>query len=202
MARRSEHNREELRNLIVCSAQKLIAERGLDSLSARAIAGDIGYTVGTLYQHFDDMSDILLNVHARTLTMLGAALAGCKTDADPRMMLHSYADCYIDFIRKNTNAWEALFSFRRQQGFVNPDWYIQHISDLTLQITDCFERLNIQNPDIDPKQAAQLTWASVHSVCCLEQSGRLGLMLDDSLETVAHKLIDIHINAYVSSAAR
>ena len=62
MARRSDHTREELRRLILQAARRIIRDKGVAALSARKVASDIGYTVGTIYQHFNGMDAILITV--------------------------------------------------------------------------------------------------------------------------------------------
>ncbi|MEL7049187.1 MAG: helix-turn-helix domain-containing protein, partial [Pseudomonadota bacterium] len=93
MARRTDHTREELHALILDAAEKLIIEGGIDAFSTRAIAREIGYTSGTLYQYFSDSQDILLHINARTMHGLIEQLntAGGLPD-DPAQRIHAYAD--------------------------------------------------------------------------------------------------------------
>ena len=52
MARRSDHSREELREMAITAAEQIVVEQGYEGLSARKVAAAIGYTVGTLYLVF------------------------------------------------------------------------------------------------------------------------------------------------------
>ena len=80
MARRSEHSREQLTEMILNAAQQIVINDGFAGLSARKIATDIGYTVGTLYIVFDNLDDIILHINARTLDEMRQRLTGrsCK----------------------------------------------------------------------------------------------------------------------------
>jgi AcrR family transcriptional regulator len=174
MARRADHSREELVELVVTAARQLIVAQGIDKLSARAIAGAIGYTPGTLYNHFKDLDEIVTSVNDTTLKALGEAFAGARPSDDPRQMLHNYADAFLGFLRDNANLWNALFEFRRAPGADVPKWYVDTIAS----------------------QAAQLVFASIHSVSSLQNSGRLGLVMDRDIGAVVHDIIDIHIKAF------
>ncbi|HEV3447204.1 MAG TPA: helix-turn-helix domain-containing protein, partial [Gemmataceae bacterium] len=67
MARRSDHTREELKDLAIQAAIALIEADGIGQFSARQVAARIGYTVGTLYNVFGSYDELLLNVNARTV---------------------------------------------------------------------------------------------------------------------------------------
>ena len=203
MARRSDHTREELHDMIVATARGIIVEHGIARLSTRAIAGAIGYTPGTLYQHFKDISEIVLHVNEQTMLGLVEEMAQARSTAtdDARGMIHKYADVYLDYVRSNDNAWDALFHFRRPSDESVPEWYLDLIGKLISLVEECFADLERGNELTTPLQAAQMAWASVHSVCSLEGGGRLKMIMERDLETVIHQLVDVHIKAYECKSA-
>ena len=75
MVRRSIHSPEQLRELVIQSAREIIVKEGLSRLSAREIARKIGYSPGTLYNLFDNLNELLLQVQARTLDALDQRLS-------------------------------------------------------------------------------------------------------------------------------
>jgi AcrR family transcriptional regulator len=196
MARRADHSREELVELVVNAARQLIVAEGIDKLSARAIAGAIGYTPGTLYNHFKDLDEIVTAVNGTTLKSLGEAFAGARPSDDPRQMLHNYADAFLGFLHDNANLWNALFEFRRAPGAEVPKWYVDTISGLMRILAACFIQLRSAADPRQAGQAAQLVFASIHSVSSLQSSGRLGLVMDRDIGAVVHDIIDIHIKAF------
>ena len=70
MARRSDHSREEIKEMALVAAEKMILANGKDGLSARKVAQEIGYTVGTLYLVFKNLDELILHVNGRTLDRL------------------------------------------------------------------------------------------------------------------------------------
>jgi AcrR family transcriptional regulator len=196
MARRADHSKEELATLVIGAAEAMIAGEGVESLSARALGREIGYTAGTLYHHFRDLDDIVTQVNARTLAGLAEAFRGAEVSSDPRRMLHNYADAFLGFLAARRNLWNALFEFRRQPGVEVPAWYVEAIAGLIRIIAKCFREIR---PDLDEKiaaQSGQLVFASIHSVSSLESSGRLALIMDRDIGKVVHELVDIHIMAF------
>ena len=198
MARRADHSKEELAALVIETAEKQIAEQGIEEFSARSLSREIGYTPGTLYHHFRDLDDIVTQVNSRTLGRLDAFFAGLKRSRDPKKMLHIYGDAFLEFTTKNRNLWTALFEFRRAAGSEVPSWYVETIAGLISVIAKCFTDIR---PDVPHKVAietGQLIFASIHSVVSLESSGRLRLVFSRTIKAVVHDLIDTHIAAYTA----
>ena len=196
MARRADHSKAELNQLVVDAAEELIAEHGIDAFSARALGRAIGYTAGTLYHHFKDLDDIVTQVNSRTLAGLAQAFEDAEKVPDPARMLHSYADAFLGYIMLKRNLWNALFEFRRKQGNAVPAWYMEAIASLIRIVAECFEALR---PDLDAdiaRRSGQLVFASIHSVVSLDSSGRLGLVMDRDIRQVVHELVDMHLIAF------
>ena len=76
MGRRSTHTPQQLRELILDAAQEIIQAQGLAGLSAREIARRIEYSPGTIYNMFENLDDVVLNVEARVLDALDGRLIG------------------------------------------------------------------------------------------------------------------------------
>lgn len=71
-AARRERARQEMRSAILESARRLVSEEGVEALSMRAIARDLGYSPAALYEYFPAKEDV-----SRALFFEGAeGLAG------------------------------------------------------------------------------------------------------------------------------
>jgi AcrR family transcriptional regulator len=199
MARRTDHTRDQLQTLIVDAAQTIIVTKGIAGLSTREIARTVGYVQGTLYEHFRDINEILLHVNRRTLQGLIDRMAALDGDArEPAARLHAYADIYLTYVTSNRDLWEAMFRGRREPNEIVPDWYRGQIDDLVARVEACFDGLKPNDQHLTPRQAAQLVWASVHSICSLANSGRLALVLQQDLAVAIHRIVDVHIAAYAA----
>ena len=112
MARRSDHTREELKDLILASATKIIEKEGFSALTARKIASDIGYTPGTLYNVFQSMDGLTLALNGITLEKLLPVLAQSKEvnkDKAPEEIMKAMAREYRDFATTNRERWLMMF---------------------------------------------------------------------------------------------
>jgi AcrR family transcriptional regulator len=117
MARRSDHTRDELHRLALDAARRITEREGLRGLRARQIARDIGYTIGTLYNLFEDLDDLILHLNGETLDALFAtcsrAPAGKGTVADLGGFHREVQRCqanliWTSFPRSASMAWKGV----------------------------------------------------------------------------------------------
>src|SRR5215831_5631595 len=71
-----------LRTRLIDAAQRTIADKGLAALKARDLAREAGCAVGTIYNVFEHLDELILCVGSRTLVMLDKAL-GAVRSANP-----------------------------------------------------------------------------------------------------------------------
>lgn len=188
MARRSDHSREHLKDMALNAAIRIVETEGFEKLTARRLAGEIGYTPGTLYNIFGSMDGLYYAINALTLeTLLNTlAKAGLKT-ADAQESLMEMAGAYIGFAHKNTHLWLMLFNAPLTGS--PPDWYAEKIESVFIPLEKALLSLYDENT---PKQeitlAARTLWAAVHGICYLEitQKGPLTSTRKKTLEMASY----------------
>ena len=174
MARRSDHTKEELQDLIVSETMKLVDEFGATNLRARDIAARIGYAPGTLYTHFDNLGAILLQVNVRILVRLRTQIQGAIDSAsDPTDRLLEMGYAYLGFAEAHPNWFALLFNHKLKQGQVVPA-HLQEIVD------GLFDLVRTELAALDPKATAaelelgvRALWSGVHGICALSLSDRV-----------------------------
>lgn len=184
MARRSEHTREELTQMAIDSGAAIIKERGFQGFSARAVAADMGYTVGTLYHLFNDLDTFILRINALTLDLWLFQFMEVKRKGRPETRARAFAHAYYAFARDNYALWTALFEHKMKPEDI-PEWYKPKLA----QMFEAFEETILPHTGDDRKKAARLAktlWAGVHGICVLSLTGKLALVDADPAE----KMID------------
>ncbi len=174
MARRSDHTKEELQELIVSETLTLVDELGAANITARGIAARIGYTPGTLYTHFDNLADIYLQVNARNLARLRAQVQGAIASADtPADRLLEMAYAYLGYAEAHPHRFALLFSRNPHPEQSVPN-YLQEIID------SLFDLVTAELAALDPKATTaelelgvRALWSGVHGICALSLSDLL-----------------------------
>jgi AcrR family transcriptional regulator len=128
--------RDDLRTRLVDLAEAQIAKAGAGSLKARDLAAGAGCALGAIYNVFDDMTALIMQVNVRTFARLGA-MAGQALDgaagAAPRAQMIVLGHAYLRFAADNLHLWRALFDVAGQVAAM-PDWYKAALAALFGQI--------------------------------------------------------------------
>jgi AcrR family transcriptional regulator len=173
-----------LRDALIIAAEQAIAARGLAGLRARELAAEAGCAVGAIYNVFEDLDDLILAVHGRTLTALERALADAAREKTGQRShrdiaagnLVTMALAYLDFAASNTPRWRALFDHRLPAGKKAPDWYLAD----QVKLFGYVERpLRALNPALKPAERALLArslFSSVHGLVTLGLEEKLGVV--------------------------
>jgi AcrR family transcriptional regulator len=197
MARRSDHTREEIREMALSAAEQIVVEQGYKGLSARKIAAAIGYTVGTLYLVFQNLDDLILHINARTLDRLHARMTESQAiSGDARDYLLQLGQVYIRFADADPHRWAMVFEHRFSEDQAVPAWYQEKITRMFSLVEDGLEPLANQRPQQEITQAARALWGGVHGICILALTDNLGAAGIDSVQELAQSLISNYLEGF------
>ena len=195
MGRRSSHTPQQLRALIVDAAQEIIDAGGLAGLSAREIARRVGYSPGTIYNMFESLDDVVLNVEGRVLDALEKRLSdiphGDGFAGDDRVLQIAHA--YLEFTQANPRLWNLLFEHHPPPGTGLPAWYQQKLEGLMGHVERALGPHFPPGREADCHRAARALWAGVHGITSLSTAAKFSVVTPD----MAGRLIDDLVGAYL-----
>ncbi len=197
MARRSDHSREELKELALQSAEKLLNEKSAHELSTRQIASKMGYTVGTLYQIFNNLPDLLLHINARTLAGLYQECQNLNISSrDNKANIMAYANVYLQFAHKHPGQWELIFDNKILGDNELPDWYLNQVNALFSLIEIQLKALSPTTSEQEITKTSRVLWSSVHGICMLSVNNNLFTQNAGSAEELMQSLISHFIKGW------
>lgn len=202
MARRSDHSREEIREMALAAAEQLVSEQGFEGLSARKVANSIGYTVGTLYLVFENLDDLVLHINARTLDRLHRRMEEAQTGcSDPGHCLQQLGQTYIGFASDNPYLWEMVFKHRLPEGQQVPTWFQEKVHRMFAMVEAQLKPLakNRSQPEI--AQAAGALWGGVHGICMLALTGKIGVAGEVSAQDLTKSLMLNYLKGFTASGS-
>ena len=173
MARRSDHSREELHELVLAEARRIVESEGFRALTARRVAEAVGYSPGTLYNHFKNLDDLVVHLNGRTLEDLDRALARTPLAGDPEQDVLALALAYFDFVGEHPRLWELLFEYRLGEGSELPQWFTERIGQVLARMAAVLAPLFGPSEARQVEEAVQVLWASLHGIGSLATSGKL-----------------------------
>lgn len=197
MARRSDHSREEIREMALLAAEKLISQQGYKGLSARKVASEIGYTVGTLYLVFKNLDELILYINARTLDDLYSAMeSSIEKNRDAEACVVSLCHTYYLFAVQNTHRWSMIFEHSLPEDEKLPDWYgkkIMHGFNLLEQVLRPIAE-NCSQQEIG--KAARVLWGGVHGISMLAVTEKLGVVGVESVNELLDSLVENYLAGF------
>ena len=202
MARRSDHSREELREMTLAAAEQIVVEQGYEGLSARKVASAIGYTVGTLYLVFENLDDLILHINARTLDRLHARMSESRSQCnDAGDCLLQLGQVYIRFADDDPHRFALVFAHRSSEDRGIPAWFQEKIARIFALVEEELEPLARERTRDEITQASRALWGGVHGICILALTDNLGVAGDDSVQDLTQSLISNYLKGFTGNGS-
>ena len=174
MGRRSDHSKEELKQLVIDATLDLVKEQGVALVTVRQIAQAVGYTPGMLYSIFDNLQAIFLHVNVLSLDSLYAhCVKARKKGADPEASICAMGLAYLKFAENNTHQFQLMFQPSPPSEITRPQELGQRIRSLFELIE---QELTLLDPDTSESAiqlGARTLWSGVHGAAALSTTHQL-----------------------------
>ena len=167
--------RERLRANTLLVAKRIVTNEGLAALQARRVAVDAGCSVGTIYNLYDGLDDLIINVNAATLEDLGRDLMAERDrslGANLSAQLTALALAYLSFALDQQPSWRAVFEHQLSKDRTVPDWYRERQAALFAIVESLLTRYVSE-----PKERASIAralFSAVHGIVALALDQKLG----------------------------
>lgn len=163
--------RQALRSALIEAANARISEEGLSALTARAIASDVGCSVGAIYNVFDDLDGLITAVNSSTLARLDRQIARAlpdeSEDQDPVETLVGIGLAYSRFAIKYPRQWSALFEQGLRSDREIPSWHMDEHLRLFTHVLNVLKKLAPEQSDEENWSLARLMFSAVHGIVSL-----------------------------------
>jgi AcrR family transcriptional regulator len=171
--------RDEMRAKMLAIAKRVVAEEGLGALQARRVADEAGCAVGTIYNVFKNLDNLIIETNSATLSDLGesivliaqqgASITGPGAIAE---RLQALGLAYLDFAVSQNRSWRAVFDHHMAPGNPVPDWYRQKQAKLFALIEQVLREVIVDERRCS--RAARALFSAVHGVVMLSLAETLG----------------------------
>ncbi len=174
MARRNDHSREELFELVIDGARHLVDTMGPGGVTARRIADHIGYTPGTLYQYFGSLNEIFLHVNAVNLSRLETQLQAAAQSAEsPRQALLEMGYTYLNYAATHPHRFALMFTSLVPHGEDAPPHLQVRVDALFALVTGQMQQIWPESDHATLELRARALWGGVHGVVSLSMRDQL-----------------------------
>lgn len=190
---RRDRNLANIRETTVPVAERIVLEEGIDALTARRLARDIGVSVGSLYNAFGDLDAVLRAVIEKSALMLSRTLhAAIEQPApDARTRVVTLGEAYLDFAIAEPQRWWLLFEYNSNTP---PDDKAQ---EFQIGLLEMLVDAAGGNPKSEQhRQIFLLLWASVHGLVTLACRPTIVALNPDAARTYIADLVDTGLKSF------
>ena len=188
MARRSEHSLEELKALVLSTAETIVIEEGFSALKVRTIAMEIGYTVGSIYMVFTNMADLIMHINAGTLDAIATQLESeqVQKEGSAEQSIQVMASSYLRYASQNFNRWRPVLDYSLSVDSKITAWYQEKVDRVFALLEVPFLELAPELSEDHRQRAVRALWFGVHGTCALSLTGQRDKTdIDDIEATIA-----------------
>lgn len=185
MGRRSDHTREELRDMLVALGHTHMAEVGLAKFSGREVAKRAGYSIGTIYNVFGSLDTLIAAINTFTFGLWAEHLRTRLASGEPDR-IRLLVEGYFTFAFENPNLWNAIFDHHLPADFALSEDDRLKRGELTAIV---IEEIATILPEPDKAAIARLAAslvAVVHGHCAFAVSGSFALLEEPDPIGAAH----------------
>lgn len=160
--------KEEIRIDLIVKARELLKNRGLEFLTARKLADYSGYSVGTIYNQFKSMDNLIMWENCQTLDELSEYLRGAELGSDAYRNLNRILDRFIGFVLENKSLWFALYNFHFTNTAVKYElFYLRRIIKIVQLLENNIHKLFIKVSDKERKVSTEVLFITMFALSSL-----------------------------------
>jgi len=141
-------HRAQRLNRLIDAAESILAEEGMDALTAGAVAARAGIARNSIYRYFGSIDDLLELVVTREFPVwISAVEDAIAAEDSPRERVVAYVRANLEQAATSTHGWRASLS----RGSL-PDSARQRVRDLHMSLHDALARvvgeMGLAQPDL------------------------------------------------------
>ena len=174
MGKPKSYHHGNLREALLQSAIRLIADVGPTAFTLREVARRAGVSHNAPYRHFHDKDDLLAAVATQGyLELTDAMTAAAERQSSPLAGLKQAGLAYVSFALRRPEHFTVMFDAptSKQQRPDAAEAAERAFSTLMGFVQECQEKKQL--PPGDPLEFALLAWSWVHGIAKLAITGRL-----------------------------
>ena len=188
--------KENIRELLLQTAQSLVEDKGAEYLTARKLSEASGCSVGTIYNQFASMDELFAALNIATLADLQTAMKRVAVGPNAYKNLNAWLDSFVSFVLANPNRWFLLYNYHLRGGQLSAT-YRQQIISLTQMWQKSFDAVYAHLNARKRRLARQVLWLSLFAL-----SSFLTTKVIDNLSMVNKKnLCKLLLNTYLAGIA-
>jgi AcrR family transcriptional regulator len=181
MAERPYHH-GNLRSALLAAAERTVRERGVQSLSLRELAREVGVSHGAPRRHFPDRQALLNALAESGFDRLGSELraAGAGAGEDFQARLGATATAYIHFAIRDPALLELMFAVKHSEQLETLPAAAERAFSVMLALIEQGQNEGLLESG-DPERVGLVLFATIQGIAALIAGGMVAMEQLDEL---------------------
>jgi len=187
-----QERRAALRVKLIEISENKIAADGLQSVTARYLSKEAGCAVGAIYNIFEDMNELFMEVNLSSFQKLAQSVGQAADDLDnatPHEQLNKMGQAYLHHALNNTKRWLAMFEVDMSISGSIPDIYRTNLLSLMEVIATPMRKVYPDRTEEEISMIAHTAYCSIHGIVLLGVGRRWSVSEVDELSKMIHFLV-------------
>lgn len=169
IAERKERDKESMRSAVLEAAMDLYLEKGIESLTIRAVAERIEFSPATIYLYFRDKDDIVYQLYNIAFGKFYEKQLEWNNIADPLERLRHGCKHYVEWGIANPKLYDLMFILEIPMDVIEEedceDNGKRSYDELKKLLAECIaaDKIKIKDAEL----AAMMCWNMIHGVTSL-----------------------------------
>lgn len=160
--------KEEIRIDLIVKARELLKNKGLSFLTARKLADYSGYSVGTIYNQFKSMDNLIVWENCQTLDELFEKMRVSEFGSDAYLNLNRLLDRFVDFVLENKNLWFTLYNFHFSNDIAHYElFYLRRVVKIVQLLENNVHKLFSDVSDKERSVSVEVLFVTLFSLSSL-----------------------------------
>ena len=169
----------EFREKLVDAAERLFAQHGLEAVTMRQLAAELGVSPMTPYRYFADKDAILTAVRTRAFNRHAEALElAFEGGANTVERANAVGRAYLDFALGHPEAYKLMFDIKQPNEAAHPE--LVAAGERSRATMTAHLKAMIDNGVLkgDPELIGHMFWSALHGAIQLQLAGMLSPPFD------------------------
>jgi AcrR family transcriptional regulator len=167
---------------------------GLKGLDVRKIATEAGCGVGTFYNYYKSLDELILYFNGSTLDRLSICIfEGITPQDSAKEIINKICQNYITFAENNYTEWLLLLEY--PLAIEIPTWYREKSEYLFQQVASIFHPI-LRGEKKETERAVKILWSSLHGICSLNLKNKLRFKQRQNVLELCQELFHNYILGY------
>ncbi len=189
-------SKENIRTYLIGVGRQMVESKGMEYLTARKLSEASGCSVGTIYNQFSNMDNLIAAINLQTLKQLYDKMSQIETSKNAYKNLNTYLDIFVGYVLQNENLWFLLYNYHLRAA-KQPQGYRAMIIRMMQLWQPSFDAIYTHLNARKKKVARQVLWLSLFAM----SSFLTTTIINDFRMVTKKNLCKLMLNTYLAGLA-